>query len=77
MKSHRLDLIFRTAVRILYGLSLLADRPIIVSGCIMDQTFIGFEETSSFWSVQLFSDFHWSPSIGKPRITSVSVKTTE
>ena len=31
MKSHTLDLIVRTAVRILYGLSLLADRPIIVS----------------------------------------------
>ena len=38
-------------------------------------------ETFSYWSfqfVQFFLCFHWSPSIGKPRLTPVSfVKTTE
>ena len=45
---------------------------------IINLTFIGFEETSSYWSV-LFSSvfFHMSPSIGKPRMTPVAfVKTT-
>ena len=28
-------------------------------------------ETSTYWSVHYFSDFHWSPSVGKPRMTPV------
>ena len=45
---------------------------------IFNPTFIGYEETSSYWSVQFFSAFHWSPSIGTPRMTVVSfIKTTE
>ena len=27
----------------------------------INSTFIDFETTSSYWSVQFFSDFHWSP----------------
>ena len=42
---------------------------------ILNPTFIGFEETSSYWPVQSFSVFHWQPSIGKPRMTSVSLVT--
>ena len=37
-------------------------------GSILNPTFIGF----SYWSVQFFSflsSFHWSSSIGKPRMT--------
>ena len=45
---------------------------------IIIQSFIGYEETSSYWSAQFFSAFHWSPSIAKPRMTPVSfVKSTE
>ena len=40
--------------------------------------FFGFEETSSYLSVQFFSASDWSSSTGKPRMTPVSfVKTTE
>ena len=46
-----------------------------------NQTFIGFEETSRYWSVQFvlfISAFHWSPSISKLHMTLVSfVKTME
>ena len=48
---------------------------------IFSLTFIGFEKTSSYWAVQFVhfvSAVHWSPSIGKSRMTPVSfVKITE
>ena len=47
---------------------------------IFNQTFIGFVETAGYWSghfIQFFfSAFHWSPSNGKPRMTSVSFGRT-
>ena len=45
---------------------------------IFNPTIISFEKTSSYWLDQFFLAFHWSPSIGKPRMTpGSSVKTTE
>ena len=38
---------------------------------IINPTFIAFQETSSYWPVEVFSVFHWSPPIGKPRMTPV------
>ena len=39
-------------------------------------TFIGFKETSSYWSVQFVQffifAFDWSPLVNKPRMTLVS-----
>ena len=54
------------------GLSVLADMPKFGECYIINATFIGSEETSSDWSVQFFSAFHWSPSFGKGRLTPVS-----
>ena len=52
-----------------------------MSGLYSIQLLSVFLETFSYCSVQfvqLFSAFHWSPSIGKPRMTPVSfVKTPE
>ena len=39
---------------------------------VLNNYFIGFEETSSYWSSQFFSVFLWSQSIGKPCMTPVS-----
>ena len=45
---------------------MLADRPVLVCAAsfglcfIINTTFIDIEETSSYWSVQIFSIFHWS-----------------
>ena len=45
---------------------------------VINLTFIGYDETSSYWLVQFFSDLQWLLSIGKPRMTAVSfIKTTE
>ena len=46
---------------------------------ITKPAFIGFNETSSYWSVSLVSvtsDFHWSLLIGKPRMTPASFVNT-
>ena len=62
----------------LHSPSVLADMPILVKCSIISPTFMGSEETSSYWSVLFFSGFHWSPSVGKPLMILVSfVKTTE
>ena len=46
--------------------------------CIINSTFIGFEEISCYWSIQFFSAFYKSTAIGKSRMIPVSfVKTTE
>ena len=39
---------------------------------VLNNYFIGFEETSSYWSSQFFSVFLWSQLIGKPCMTPVS-----
>ena len=36
---------------------------------VFNPTSAGFKETSSYWSVQFFSAFHWSSSIDKARTT--------
>ena len=51
---------------------MLADMPKFGECYIINATFIGSEETSSFRSVKFFSAFHWSPSIGKCPLTPVS-----
>ena len=57
---------------------MLANRQISNRVLYNQLTFIGFAETSSYWSVKFFSAFHWPQSIGSPRMTPVSfVKTTE
>ena len=43
---------------------------------VLNNHFIGFEETSSYWSFQFLSVFLWSPSIGKPCMTPVSKQGT-
>ena len=57
---------------------MLTDR-LIFGGCVtFNPTFIDFEVTSFKLSVKIFSAFHWSQSISKPRMTPVSFgKTTE
>ena len=58
----------------LYGPSMLADRQISCRVIYNQLSFIGFAEIS----VWFFSAYHWSQSIGSPRMTPVSfVKTTE
>ena len=61
--------------------SMLADKANLVELSIFNPTFIDFDKTSSYLSVQffsIFSDFQWPESIGKHRINPVSsVKTTE
>ena len=54
-------------------------RTLISDECsIFSPPFIGFEETTCYWSVQFFSAFHWWPSLGKPPMTPAPfVKTTE
>ena len=62
----------------LFSQSVLVDKQNFDECCIFNPTFIGSKEPSSFWSVQLFSAFHWSSSIGKPHLTPIFfVKTTE
>ena len=58
------------AHHLLHAPLMLANRAILVNA--LYPLFIGFEETSSYWSVQFFSAFHWSSSVDKPRMTSVS-----
>ena len=53
-------------------LPVLADMPKFGECYIINATFIGSEETSSYWSVQFIFVFHWSPSIGKCRLSPVS-----
>ena len=43
---------------------------------VLNNHFIGFEKTSTYWSFQFFSVFLWSPSIGKPYMTPVSKQGT-
>ena len=54
------------------GLSVLADMPKFGECYIINATFMGSEEKSSYWSVQFFSAFLWSPSIGKCCLTPAS-----
>ena len=45
---------------------------------MINPTFICVEETSNYCSVQFFSVFHWSPSVGEPRMAPASfVKATK
>ena len=47
----------------------MAVEPKIGECSIFNPNLIGFVETSSCWSVQIFSASPWPPSVGKPRIT--------
>ena len=56
---------------------MLADRPILMYCSIINPTFFGYGEISSYWLIKFSSVFHFSPSIGNPRMNPVSfVKTT-
>ena len=51
----------------------MADWLILDDCSLFNPTFVGFEETSYYWSAQFFSAFHWLPSVGKPRMLPVSL----
>ena len=62
-----LDMIIQIIFVNLNDQSILAERPKCVKCSVFNPTFIGFEETSSYWSVQNFSSKTMEP----------YVKTTE
>ena len=74
--SHTTVIFFPKRLTIAWSVN--AGREANFGECIITNlTFIGFEETSSYWSFQFFFVFNWAPSVGKPRMNSVFfIKTT-